>query len=151
MKRTLLLVPLFGVTAFASYYQYWNASLPTMPVCQACRDGERDHVFTHRDGARDAQAALARGKVLILSHGTPVACFAEYNEILKRDYGIEERMIAGERVSAHLLKYVGDYNRVMEAHIFSRWTFEIFEKTYDNARALHAARHPADERTVTRP
>lgn len=143
MKRTLLLIPLFGVTAFASYYNYWNASRPTERVCKECRDGVPDHAFVHRDGAEDARQALARGKVLILSYGLPVACFVEYNEILKRDYGIEERMIAGCVVSPHLLKYASDYNRVMQEHIFSRWKFEIFERTYDQAVALHAQRHPS--------
>ena len=142
MKCTLLLIPLFGVTAFASYYHYWDASRPLEFRCREC-ETDADHAYTHRDGGHDAEDALKRGKVLILSYGTPVECFAEYNEILKRDYGIEERMVAGPKVSANLVKYVRDYNRVTEKHIFSRWEFEIFERTYAQARALHAERHPA--------
>jgi hypothetical protein len=149
MKRTLLLIPLFGVTAFASYYQYWNASLPTEPPCRKC-PAEPDHELTHRDGAQDARDALARGTVLILSYGLPVACFAEYNEVLKRDYGIEERMVAGCAVSGHLVKYVDAYNQVMKAHIFSRWDYEIFGKTYDKALALHTERNRAIEHTPDR-
>lgn len=142
MKRTLLLAPLFGVTAFASYYHYWQASLPPAPWCRECLT-EPDHGLTHRNPAQDARDALARGKVLILSYGTPIECFAEYNEVLRRDYGIEERMIAGPKASAHLVRYVNAYNQVTEAHIAARWRDDIFEKTYEKARALHARRRPA--------
>ena len=86
--------------------------------------------------------ALARGRLIILSAGEPAHWRPEYQEVLKRDYAIEQRSVAGCIVTDELVNYVAAYNEVMERHIAATLGDKVFADAQKKAEALYAERHP---------
>ncbi|RXK55331.1 hypothetical protein ESB00_05380 [Oleiharenicola lentus] len=119
MKRKLWLIPLLGLAAFAIYYQHWN-TLQAAPRCHSrCTDPTAAPVdeFAHRDGRKEATADLRRGRLTILTYGLPAPWSLALMEVLHRDHGIELRTVAGCIVTKGQMRYVDEYNEVMERHL----------------------------------
>ncbi len=151
MKLIHWLVPCVGVVAFAGYYHHWDArhaeeifSCPTI-----ARDPFEE--YAHRDGRREAEADLVRGMPKLLGYGLPARWTLEYAEILKRDYGVEERAVAGCVVTESIHNYVGAYNEVIVRDLKNRFGSDCMEVAVKKAMALYDERHPPADKPAGSP
>jgi len=136
MRRLYVLIPLVAMVAFFSYYAHWNAAAALRPLPHE-RSGDR---YFGRDGAREAGAALARGKLVYLEYGLAVPWEAERREVARKQFGIECRSIAGCVITDSLQKFATAYNAVMEAAIVSRFGPHVFDVVNREGQALLEAR-----------
>lgn len=136
MKRIIWLVPLLALAALAGYYHHWprlNRDTPRHdPLVK----------YKYLDGRQDAEMALARGRLVILSSGKPAHWWPEYRDVLKRDYAIDLRAVARCIVSDELNHYIAAYNEVMERRIGTTLGDRVFPGAQKKAEALHLERHP---------
>lgn len=156
MKRIHVIIPTALTLAFVIYYIGWAPRSTTFhfvgespswfgrheisvrpPI--TTKSGDE---YEGRDGAREALEDLRAGKVALLGYGLPPLWEAERKEILRRDFDIDSRDVAGCIVTETLVKYVAGYNRVMEAHILARFGSDIFDIVAKRARGLYNERHP---------
>lgn len=144
MKRITFILPCLALTAFAGYYQHGRHPEIECAVRKTAytRDDFIDP-YHNRDGRKDAEADLARGKLRIVGYGLPVHWIREYREVMKRDYNVDDEAIAGCVVTDGLLRYVAEYNKVMEARIIARYGEGVFDEGRAKAQALYAERHRA--------
>lgn len=149
MKRVYWLVPFLCVTAFAAYYHRWNQQLdmsyhgPGIPF-------DPFSPYAVRDGPREAEADIARGTPQLLTYGLPGVPMSEFREVLQRDYGVDERAIAGCVVSESLVKYAHDYNATIERHLKAKYGAEFMDVAARKAEALYAQRHPPTDEPVAK-
>lgn len=136
MKRIIWLIPFLAIATFAGYYHHWNSTVRATP-----RYNPLDK-YKYLDGHEDAKMALARGQLVILTYGLPVHWWLEYREVLKRDYDVEMRTIAGCMVTEELVRYAAAYNAVMERRIAATLGNTLFDEAAQKAEALYTERHP---------
>ena len=136
MKRVYVLTPLIAMAAFFVYYASWSTADVYRP---SRRESTRDP-YVGRDGAREAQATLARGKLVYLEYGLPVVWQTERREIARQKFGVECRPIAGCIVTEALVTFAAAYNQVMEAAIVSRFGSDVFDTINREGQALLEAR-----------
>ncbi len=143
MKRVYVIVPIIAMMAFAGYYAFWRIGNGPTDASSA-----RDE-YANRDGAKEAQAAIDDGQLVILTYGLPAEWSHEYREVLLKDYGIQLRAIAGCEVTQPLLDFAANYNRVMRDRIKKSFEADVFDaavrdaKTLYNQRLLRGDAHPA--------
>ncbi len=142
MKRRLWLIPLLGLAAFAIYYQHWN-TLQAAPRCRSrCPDPAAApfNEYANRDGRQEAEADLRRGRLTILTYGLQAPWSLALMEGLHRDHGIELRAVAGCVVTKEQMRYVEEYNEVMERHLVAIHGEAFFDQEVRKARVIHAER-----------
>ncbi len=142
MRRRLWLFPLLGLAAFAAYYQHWN-SLQAAPRCHSnCSDPSAPppDEYASRDGRKEAAADLRRGRLTILTYGLPAPWSLALMEVLHRDHGIELRAVAGCVVTKEQMRYVEEYNEVIERHLTAIHGEAFFDREVRKAKAFHAER-----------
>lgn len=142
MRRRLWLFPLIGLAAFAVYYQHWN-SLQAATRCHSrCSEQTATplDVYANRDGRKEAAADLRRGRLTILTYGLPAPWSLALMEGLHRDHGIELRPVAGCIVTTEQMRYVEEYNEVMERHLTAIHGEAFFDQEVRKAKAFHAER-----------
>lgn len=138
MKRSLLLIPFLGLTAFGGYYHQWNAERTAL-IESIARDPLT--IYNHRDGRADAESDLARDKLRLLIHGTPPADLREYRGLLEHIYRVRLESIT-ENPTLKVKRYAAAYNEVMERHIAATFGPDTLPET----RALAQRRHTLNER-----
>lgn len=143
MKRVYWLVPCIATTLFAAYYHQWSQQMfddreyrcPTIPRTP-------HHEYEGRNGRNEAEADWARGTPQYLMYGLPVHWIGEFGEILKRDYGVERRAVAGCVVDEALVRYVDAYDAVIEQKLKDKYGPDCMEKAEQAAAALYNERNP---------
>lgn len=138
MKRTLLLIPCLGLSAFGGYYQHWNTAYTTR-----LENIARDPLisYNYRDGRAEAEADLASGKKRLLTYGNQPAEAAEYRDVLERVYRVRHESVTADP-TLEVKRYVAAYNAVMERSIMA--TFG--PNTLAEAQAMARRRHGLNQR-----
>lgn len=116
MRHLIWLVPLFALSTAAAYYHQWAGTPPAVsgsPVMNF-RDPYAD-----RDGAREAEADLAGGKLILFTYGYQLGDEESYARLMKRQHNVTVIPIAGCVVTESLVRYARDYNAVVERHLRS--------------------------------
>ena len=88
-------------------------------------------------GREAAAKDIKQGILAVETYGLPVACYAEYENLLKQKYGIELRPIAGCVVDDSILKHAKGYNEISDAEIERRFGKDIFGKTMQAAQKIY--------------
>ena len=140
MNRTYLVVPVVGMAMFAGYYIYWQAHSPAPPPAESKMADE----YAGRDGAREAEAELAAGKLVLIETGPGVAWDRERREIARNQYGVEIRALTGAASSEAFARYVDAFNRVMRPKVIARHGRSFFETLHREAIALMESRRGQD-------
>jgi hypothetical protein len=141
MKRVYVIFPLLGLAAFAAVYHQWEAE-----QCFGLKNAQRLATATtqpwspfeeyqHRDGAKDARADLAAGRLAICTFGLPVSWAPEYHALMMMKYGVHFRVLAGCVVTEELCRYAAAYNGVMEKEIVRRHGADVFDRAANEAAA----------------
>jgi hypothetical protein len=115
-------VPLVALVAFFSFYAHYSYGAAFRRT-QAEISGD---LYSGRDGAKEAQAARARGKFLLLDYGLLLPWDEERREVARKKFGIEYRVIGGCIITESAAKFAASYNQVMQAEIVSRFGSEVF-------------------------
>jgi hypothetical protein len=127
------LVALFG---FFIYYAHWSSTIALRPLATE-RSGDR---YAGRDGAREARATIAHGKLMLLTYGLAMGDQTARDEIARTKLGLEFRVVAGCVVTEGLVKFSEAYNRIMAAEIISRFGPDVFDRLNREADDLLEAR-----------
>lgn len=138
MKRTLLLIPCLGLSAFGGYFHHWNAAYVARQEDIASRPLA---IYNHRDGRLDAEADLARDRLRLLTYGAQPAETREHRDLLGRIYRVELETITDDP-TLEVKRYAAAYNAVMLRHL--RATFGT--GALDGVRELARRRHALNER-----
>jgi hypothetical protein len=138
MKRTLLVVPFLGLSAFGGYYHHWNSEYVARIETIA---REPLAVYNYRDGRSDAEADLAHGKRRLFIHGNPPADLREYSGLLERIYRVQVESITHDP-TLEVKRYAAAYNAVMEQDIAATFGSDALAAT----RSLAQRRHELQER-----
>ncbi|MBL9212088.1 MAG: hypothetical protein JNL92_16640 [Opitutaceae bacterium] len=137
MKPNYLVGPLLCLAVFGGYYVYWKANAPApAPVGARVTDA-----YAARDGAKEAEAELAAGRLALIESGARVGWDAERREIARTQYGVELRPVE-EMTTEAQARYVDRFNRVMRPAIIARHGRGFFDRLHQEAIALQAARKP---------
>jgi hypothetical protein len=135
MPRVYLLAPLVASVAFFLYYAHWTSTVEPQRFAQRSVDR-----YSDRDGAREARATIAHGKLMLLTSGLAMGDQTARNEIARTKFGIEYHVIAGCDVTPGLVEFSRAYNRVMTAEIISRFGSDVFDRLNREADDLLDAR-----------
>jgi hypothetical protein len=76
---------------------------------------------------------LMRGHYKILSLGLPTPWRPEFAHLLRKRYGIEQRVVAGCVVSQSLLAYVDGYNRISMSAANRKFGRDVFQESVTDA------------------
>ncbi|MFZ6183980.1 hypothetical protein [Nannocystis pusilla] len=79
-------------------------------------------------GKREASAAIAENELGLETYGYPAACRYEYARILREQYKVTLREVAGCVIDETIAEHARGYNEVMEAEIARRHGPDVFEK-----------------------
>ncbi|WP_434415497.1 hypothetical protein [Nannocystis pusilla] len=79
-------------------------------------------------GKGDAQAAIDRNELALETFGYPAACRYEYARILREQYKVTLREVAGCVIDDTIAEHARGYNEVMEAEIMRRHGPDVFKK-----------------------
>ena len=108
---------------------------------------EWDPTATAR-GMLKAKFDLARGHYAILAYGLPPGGSEEYTRLLQERYGIERRQIALCIVSAPTIAYADAYNHLSVPSAQSRFGYDVFEQTWQDAQRTWLHQQVPRERIV---
>lgn len=84
-------------------------------------------------GAKDAKSHVAANKLAVESFGMPAAWMGEYKKLLKSQYDIELRTVAGCVVDDRILGHAEGYNKVMETEIKRRFGGDALKRAQQDA------------------
>jgi hypothetical protein len=76
--------------------------------------------YTGRDGAAEARADIAAGRLRFLRYGLLNPSAIDDERILMEKYGFESKWIAGCMVHEDLMRFASEYNAVMSAEFERR-------------------------------
>jgi len=94
MRRLYFFAPLLCLAAFAGYYTYWESTTNAATICKCTRQAPW-WPCEHSDGARDARESIRRGNYVFLTYGLPVPSIRDCAAVLREDYGVTLRTVAG--------------------------------------------------------
>ena len=97
-----------------------------------------------------ARSDLARGHYIILGYGLPPTSVAEYQQILRDQYGVEYRQIALCIVSRSLVSYADAYNVISSAAIKRKFGNNVFKASSDKANREWQDKHKAELQKISR-
>lgn len=138
MKRTLLVIPFLGLSAFGGYYHHWNSEYVAR-IDEIAR--EPLAIYNYRDGRTDAEADLAQGKRRLFVHGSPPPDQREYSGLLEQIYRVKVESIT-LNPTLEVKRYAAAYNAIMEQDLAATFGPETLATT----RALAQRRHALKER-----
>jgi hypothetical protein len=95
---------------------------------------------SYRAGKEAAAKDLKQGILAVETYGLPMPSYGEYENLLKKNYHIELRPIAGCVVDDDILNHVKGYNEVSKAEIHRRFGKDVFEKTMTEAQKAYEAK-----------
>jgi len=87
------------------------------------------------NGRITAHYDIQHGRYRVLGYGLPMPSRAEYVRLLRERYGVEYQAVAGCIVSTSLMSYVARYNSVSIPAANQKFGHDIFEATYQEAKA----------------
>jgi hypothetical protein len=137
MKRTLLVIPFLGLSAFGGYYHHWNSGYVAR-IEEIAR--EPLAMYNYRDGRTDAVADLAQGKRRLFIHGTPPPDQREYSGLLEQIYRVKVESITQDP-TLEVKRYAAAYNAVMEQDFAATFGPDALAE----ARILAQRRHELQE------
>lgn len=110
-----------------------DAPAPPVVAGDATQDGPVKQVESLADdayerGKREAKAAIAENELGIETYGYPAACRYKYAQILREQYKVTLREVAGCVIDDTIAEHARGYNEVMEAEIVRRYGPDVFEK-----------------------
>ncbi|MCY1006738.1 hypothetical protein OV079_14490 [Nannocystis pusilla] len=99
---------------------------------EAAQDGPVKQVESlaedaYERGKGDARAAVARNELALETYGYPAACRYEYARILREQYKVTLREVAGCVIDETIAEHARGYNEVMEAEIVRRHGPDVFK------------------------
>jgi hypothetical protein len=140
MKRTLLVIPFLGLSAFGRYYHHWNSEYLAR-IDEVAR--EPLTVYNYRDGHTDAEADLAQGKRRLFIHGTPASEQREYNDLLGQIYRVQVESITQDP-TLEVKRYAAAYNAIMEQDLAATFGPESLAMIRILAQRRHALKERID-------
>jgi hypothetical protein len=140
MKRTLLVIPFLGLSAFGGYYHHWNNEYVAR-IEEVTR--EPLAVYNYRDGHTDAKADLAQGKRRLFIHGISSSDQREYSALLEQIYRVQVESIT-ENPTLEVKRYAAAYNAIMEQDIAVSFGPDSLAAARDLAQRRHALKERID-------
>jgi hypothetical protein len=96
-------------------------------------------------GAAMAFLDVLRGHYEVKVYGLPPQWDGEYSRLLKEQYGVTLRPVAGCVVSLSVGWYADGYNSVSRAWVLNKYGVDIFEECANRAKAHWQDEHPDEE------
>ena len=133
MLRIAIAISLVALGGIAAGYAHWTSKSVFAPTA---REASGDP-FVGRDGRKEAQAALSRGKLIVLEYGLYLPWDEERREFARSNFGIEYRLLGGCVVTEPLVQFTAAYNQMMQPAIIARFGADVFEVVDREGKALH--------------